>query len=415
MALRLIDRNARALVVEALRDTRVVFVMGARQVGKSTLVNLVARQDYPARVLTLDDQATRQSALADPTGFVAELPEPVVLDEVQRAPELLLAIKEAVDRDTRPGRFLLTGSANVLTNRNVKDALTGRMEIVTLWPLSQAEINGSTSNIIDALFASAPPEVADAVVGRDAFVETVATGGYPEARQRGPTRRDRWFRDYVDTTLDRDLRDVSDALKLHEMPRLLRLLGAQAAGLLNYKSVADRLQLHPDTVKSYVQLLETVFLVHRLPAWRPGLGSREVHSPKLHFVDSGLLAHVLGADASRIRHDDQVTGRIVENFVVMEILKHAQWARHDVRVHHYRNGRDELDVVLENRAGEIVAVEVKASASTDTASIRSLAKLRDSTGERFRAGAVLYTGRQTVPQGERIWAVPLCALWQPPG
>lgn len=409
----MIERHARPFVVEALRDTRVVFVMGARQVGKSTLVTVVAERDHPRRVLTLDDRATRDVALADPTGFVASLAGPVVLDEIQRAPDLLLAVKDAVDRDPRPGRFLLTGSANVLSNRKVKDALTGRMEIVTLWPLSQAEINASGGNLVDALLAGRPPQISEAIVGRDAFVDIVPAGGYPEARARMGRRRDRWFRDYLDTTLDRDLRDLTDALKLHEMPRLLRLLAAQAAGLLNYKAVADRLQLHPDTVKAYVQLLETVFLVYRLPAWRPGLGAREIHAPKLHLVDTGLLAHLLGADSGRIRHDDQVTGKLLEDFVAMEIVKHAQWAHTDVRVYHYRDGRDETDLVLESRSGEIAAVEIKASATLDAASRRSLTKLRDATADRFRCGIVLYTGRQTIPLGNQLWAVPISGLWQP--
>jgi predicted AAA+ superfamily ATPase len=408
----LIERAVQPLVAEALADTRVVFVMGARQVGKSTLVSQVAAKDHPARIFTLDDQVTRDAALADPTGFIAGLDRPVVLDEVQRAPDLLLAIKETVDRDTRPGQFLLTGSANVLSNHRVKDALTGRMEIITLWPLAQSEIHSSPANLIDSLFAAHPPQIDDARVGRDSFVEIVAAGGYPEARNRSGRRRDRWFRDYVDTTLDRDLRDVSDAFKLNEMPRLLRLLASQAAGLLNYKAVADRLQLHPDTVKSYVQLLETVFLVYRLPAWRPGLGTREVHTPKVNIVDSGLLAHLLGADSDRIRSDDQVTGKVLENFVAMEIVKLTQWASTDVRPYHYRDGRDEIDIVLETRSGELVAIEVKASATLDTASRRGLIKLRDATGERFRAGVVLYTGRQTVPLGDRLWAIPIGGLWQ---
>lgn len=398
-------------MTEALSDTRVVFVMGARQVGKSTLVSRVAAKDHPARILTLDDQVARDAALADPAGFVAGLDRPVVLDEVQRAPDLLLAIKEAVDRDARPGQFLLTGSANILSNRKVKDALTGRMEIITLWPLAQSEIHGSRSNLIDSLLAEDPPQIDDAPVGRASFVDVGASGGYPEARTRSGRRRDRWFRDYVDTTLDRDLRDVSDALKLNEMPRLLRLLAAQAAGLLNYKSVADRLQLHPDTVKSYVQLLEIVFLVYRLPAWRPGLGSREVHTPRLNIVDSGLLAHLLDADADRIRTDDQVTGKVLENFVAMEIVKLASWAETDILPYHYRDGRDEVDIVLETRSGDLVAIEVKASATLDTASRRAITKLRDATGDRFRAGAVIYTGRQTVPLGDRLWAVPVSGLW----
>ena len=411
MALEIYARHARSLILEALRDTRVVFVMGARQVGKSTLTISIAEHDHQARVLTLDDDVTRAAAEADPTGFVGGLDAPVVIDEVQRVPDLLLAIKQAVDRDTSPGRFLLTGSANVLTNRRVKDALTGRMELIRLWPLSQSEVHGSRDNVVDALFAAHPPLIDDAIVGRGAFVEIVAAGGYPEALARHGRRRQTWFRDYVETTLDRDLRDVSDALKLEAMPRLLRLLAAQSAGLLNYKTIADRLQLHPDTVRSYVELLETVFLVRKLPAWRPGLGSREVHSPKVHVVDSGLLAHFLAADVKRISEDDQVTGKLLESFVAMEIVKHVDWAQVDARAHHYRDGRDEIDMVLESRSGDLVAIEVKASATLHARDWRALEKLRQRTDERFRAGVLIHAGRQTLPLGDRLWALPISGLW----
>lgn len=414
MPRRLIERTARSAVTEALADTRVVFIMGARQVGKSTLATEVARSERPAPIVTLDNKASRDAAEADPTGFVAGLPRPAVVDEVQRAPELLLAIKEAVDRDTRPGQFLLTGSANVLSNRKVKDALTGRMEIITLWPLAQHEIHSTPTHLLDLLFAGAAPQLDDAPVGRAAFVDIVAAGGYPEALHREGRRRERWFRDYIDTTLDRDLRDVSDALRLDQMPRLLSLLATQSAGMLNYATLAERLQLHPSTVRSYVQLLETVFLVRRLPAWRPGLGAREVATPKLHVVDSGLLAYLLGADADRIATDDQVTGKVLETFVAMELVKLAQSAAIDTRLYHYREGRDEVNVVLESRSGDIVAVEVKASATPDRKSRRGLEKLRDAAGARFCAGIVLYTGRQTVPLGDRLWAIPVSGLWSAP-
>lgn len=411
MASGIYARHARSLIVEALGDTRVVYVMGARQVGKSTLTSLIAEHDHPARTVTLDDPVARAAAQADPVGFVASLNRPAMIDEVQRAPDVLLAIKQVVDRDRTPGQFLLTGSANVLSNRKVKDALTGRTELVRLWPLSQAEIHGSQTNFIDAVYAQTPPVIDDARVGRAAFVDVVAAGGYPEALERQGRRRQNWFRDYVETTLDRDLRDVSDALKLDAMPRLLRLLAAQAAGLLNYKTVADRLGLHPDTIKSYTQLLETVFLIARLPAWRPGLGPREVHSPKLHLVDSGMLAHLLTANEHRITTDDQITGRLLENFVAMELVKHRDWAQTDVRIHHYRDGRHEIDLVLENRSGEIVAIEVKAGATLSPRDWRAVTRLRDRTGDRFRAGVVIHAGRQTLPLGDRLWAVPLSGLW----
>lgn len=404
-------RNTQPLVLEALADTRVVFIAGARQVGKSTLAQQIVRTDHPAEELSLDVRATRDAALADPEGFIAGLRGPSLIDEVQRAPDLLLAIKRAVDRDPTPGRFLLTGSANLMTARTVKDALTGRMETISLWPLAQNEIHGSAGNFVDALFAAEPPRVVDAPVGREAFVDVVAAGGYPEALERNGRRRTRWFASYMDTTLDRDLREISDARKLHEVPRLLRLLASQAANLLSYRAVAAKLDLTHDTVREYVGLLQTVFLVRLLPAWRPGIGAREVHAPKAYLVDAGLLAYLLGADERRIETDDQITGKVLENFVVTEVLKHADWAAADSSAYHYRQREDEVDLLLENRAGEIVAIEVKAAASIDRRDVRVMEKLRDSRGARFKAGVVVCTCEQTIPLGDRLWAVPLSGLW----
>ncbi len=406
----LIKRWLQTPVHEAMADTRVVFVMGARQVGKSTLVQEVATQTAIPTVLTLDDQATRSAALSDPTGFVASIARPALIDEVQRAPDILLAIKQVVDRDTSPGQFLLTGSSNPRGTRTIKDALTGRMETLTLWPLSQAEVCDS-GNTVDSLFRGEPPQVTDAPVGRAAFVEVVAAGGYPEARQRLGRRRDRWFGNYIDTTLDRDLRDISDALKLEEIPRLLRLIAAQAAGLMRYATLGDRLGLDEKTVKSYIQLLETLFIVYRLPSWRAGLAARELQAPKIHLVDTGLLTYLLGADEARIAHDDQVTGRVLENFVIMELVKQAGLATVGPRAYHHRAGRDEVDMVLESRDGRLVGIEVKAGASLGRSDWRPLEKLRDATGQRFTCGVVFYTGAHTIPLSDRLWAVPVSGLW----
>lgn len=404
-------RSAQPLVLEALADTRVVYIAGARQVGKSTLAQQIARAGRPVEELSLDVRVTRETALADPEGFIAGLEGPAFIDEIQRAPDLLLAIKRAVDRDLTPGRFLLTGSANPLTARQVKDALTGRMETVRLWPLSQSEIHGSSDNFVDALFATEPPRVAGAAVGRRAFVDLVAAGGFAEARLRSGRRRARWFASYLDTTLDRDLREISDARKLHEVPRLLRLLASQAANILSLRAVATKLDLTHDTVREYIGLLQTVFIVHLLPAWRPGIGAREVHAPKAYLVDAALLAHLLGADERRIETDDQITGKVLENFVITEVLKHADWAATDTSAYHYRQRQDEVDLLLESRAGEIVAIEVKAAASVDRRDVRAMENLRNNRGSKFKAGVVVCTCEQTVPLGDRLWAIPLSALW----
>ena len=408
----LYPRFAEALVKQALADTRVVSVMGARQVGKSTLTRNIAADLGIPTLLTLDDQATRETALTDPSGFIAGLQRPALIDEVQRAPDLLLAIKQDVDvHSGDPGRYLLTGSANVVTSRKVKDALTGRMEIVHLAPLSQSEINGGSVNLVDALFAGSPPQIRGATVGREAFVPIVAAGGYPEARLRNGSRRQRWFGSYIETTLDRDLRDITDARKLEEMPRVLRYLSAQAANLLSYRKVAEKLDLSHETVREYVGLLQTLFLVKTLPAWRPGIGAREVQTPKAYLLDSGLLAHLLGADERRIANDDQVTGKLLENFVVTEMLKHLDWAATDATPYHYRQREDEVDLVLESRAGNVVAVEVKAAASLRSRDWQPMQKLRDARQARFKAGIVVYAGEQTLPLTDRLWALPISALW----
>lgn len=379
--------------------------------GKSTLARHIAASEHPAREFSLDIRATREAALADPEGFIAGLDGPVFIDEVQRAPDLLLAIKDAVDRDLAPGRFLLTGSANVVASRRVKDALTGRMETIRLWPLAQSEISRASGNFVDVLFAATPPRVSGAVIGREAFVALAAAGGYPEARARSGRRRERWFTSYLETTLDRDLRDLSDARRLSQVPQLLRLLAAQAANVLSYRGIASKTGLNHETVREYVALLEAIFLVRVLPAWRPGIAAREVHAPKAYLVDSGLLAHLLGADRDRIAADDQVTGKVLENFVVTEILKHAEWAKVGTTAYHYRHREEEIDLILESRAGDVAAVEVKAAATINRRDLRPIERLRDARGERFKAGVVLCTTGQTTPLGDRLWAVPLAGLW----
>lgn len=406
-------RHARSLVLDALADTRIVLVMGARQVGKTTLTRDIVADAYPAQALTLDDKTTRDAAEADPTGFVAGLDGPALIDEVQRAPGLLFAIKESVDLDPRPGRFLLTGSANILSAPKIYEALTGRVEIVQLWPLSQAEIESTTANFIDSLFAQRPPQLIAAPIGREAFVERVARGGFPEARLRTGRRRDRWFESYLKTTVERDLRELSDARKLEEVPRLLRVLAARAANVFVARNIAGSLRITHETVQTYVTLLETIFLVRMIPSWRPGIGSREIQSPKVYLSDTGLLAHLLGGNERRIARDDQLTGKLLENFVVTELLKHATWAAVDVRQHHYRNRDEEIDIVLESRSGDIAAIEVKAAATVTPRDYSVMTKLRDSRDDSFRAGVVIYTGPRTLPLGDRLWVVPVSALWAP--
>ena len=407
----LVERRARSLIVEALDYSRVVLVLGARQVGKSTLTKQIATVDRPATVITLDSRPAREAARADPHGFIAGLRGPVLIDEVQLAPDLLYAIKQAVDENPAPGRFLLTGSANVFTAPKIAESLAGRVRRVGLWPLAQSEVHGSARNFVDCLFAGEPPQVSGAPVGREAFVELVAQGGFPAVRMLDERQRRHWYRDYVQGIVERDLRDIASVQKLSEMPRLIRLLATQSAKLLDYRKLASDLQISDKTVSSYVELLRTIFLVHVVPAWRPGLRSRELQSPKIYLTDTGLLAQQLGAGSRRIAEDDQLTGYALETFCGMEIVKHQSWAQEDSTLRHYRVGDDEIDIVLEAQSGDLVAVEVKARASVHRGDWRVIGKLRDKRSNRFRAGVVLYTGSQTMPLGDRIWAVPISGLW----
>ena len=407
----LIERRARPLIVEALDCSRVVLVLGVRQVGKSTLTKQIATGDRPARIVTLDSRGPREAARADPEGFIAGLRGPVLIDEVQRAPDLLYAIKQAVNEDPTPGRFLLTGSANIFTAPKISESLAGRVRRIGLWPLAQAEVHGGICNFVDSLFAGEPPQVSGAPVGRDAFVEAVARGGFPAVRTLDGRQRHHWYRDYVQGIVERDLRDIASAQKLSEMPRLIRLLATQSAKLLDYRKLASDLQISDKTVSAYIELLRTIFLVHVVPAWRPGLRSRELQASKFYLTDTGLLAQQLGVDERRIAEDDQLTGHALETFCGMEIVKHQSWAHEDSTLRHYRVGGDEIDIVLETQSGDLAAIEVKARASIQRRDWRVLNKLRDKRSDRFRAGVVLYAGSQTVPLGDRIWAVPISGLW----
>jgi predicted AAA+ superfamily ATPase len=407
-----IERRIRPLVVEALADTRVVMVMGARQVGKSTLCEAIATEEHRATTVSLDDQAARETARADPAGFLAGFDGSVFIDEVQRAPELVLAIKQVVDREQRPGQFLLTGSANILSSRKVQEALTGRIELIRLWPFAQSELENGDGNLVDALFASSPPRIVGAPIGRRAFASRVASGGYPEARVRVGRRRDRWYANYITTTLERDLRAIADLQKEHEMSRLLSVLATRSSNLLRYANVADVLDLDEKTVKTYIGLLEAIFLVRTVPAWRPSFLARVLQAPKVYITDSGLLAHLLGADEQRLAKDDRVTGITFETFVAMEVMKHASWSEVDPRIYHFRDRHGaEVDLVLEDRSGRVVAIEIKAKASPAQNDTRSLVKLRDALGSQFVGGAVIHTGEQTIPLGDRLWAIPLSGLW----
>lgn len=338
----------------------------------------------------------------------------VVLDEIQKAPDLFPAIKLAVDKDRQPGRFLLTGSANVMTLPRLSESLAGRMEVIPLFPFSAGELAGKCEGFLHRLFDGTLAK-AKAAAAREDIAGRVARGGYPEATQRkADDRRAAWFASYISTILQRDVRDLARVDALHALPNLLKLLAARASGLLNLADVGRDAGLPHTTLTRYLTLLETVFLVHRLPAWSTNLGKRLVKTPKLHLVDTGLACHLIGADARRLSEDRPLLGRLLETFVVGELRKQVSWTDRRTTLYHFRTATgSEADVVLEKADGTAAAIEVKASATVAASDFAALQALRDQLGKRFRAGAVLYLGEQVLPFSDKLWLVPVPTLWTP--
>ena len=406
------ERWLTARILEALADTPVVCLVGARQTGKTTLVRSLAAEAHPARYLTFDDAATLAAASSDPAAFVAGLEGPVVLDEVQRVPALFPAIKKAVDEDRRPGRFLLTGSANVLVLPELSSALVGRMEILTLWPLSQGEIDGTREDFVDRLFAEEPPG-GGATGEQAAALDRALVGGFPEIQTRSPARRAAWFDSYVTTILQRDVRDLSRIEGLATLPRLLELLAHRATWAVNFSEISRDAGTPQTTLKRYMALLEHTFLLRSIPAWAKNPSKRLARSPKLLVTDSGLLAHLAGWSAERLRRDRQPVGPLLEDFVLMELIKQAGWSdRIRTRLYHFRtaDGR-EVDAVLEDGSGRVVGIEVKASVSLGKNDFRGLEALRDAAGERLHRGVVLYGGTEALTFGPGLHALPLTSVW----
>jgi len=405
------QRNILQPLLDAVSDTPVVFLHGARQTGKSTLMNVIAQTAYPAGYLTLDNAVTLSAASADPTGFIAGIEKPVIIDEIQRVPDLFLAIKEDVDRHRSPGRYLLTGSASVWTLPRVSEALVGRMEVRTLWPLSLCEILGGTRNVIDTWFDTHFPMKTKPVPNFSIYTQIV-TGGFPEPVQRArEDRRQSWFDAYLTTILDRDIRNIAQIQDFASIPRLLRLLAARTAGLYNRSEISRSSTVSNTTLGRYMALLEMTFLIYFLPAWSANLGKRLVKAPKMFMVDTGLACHLLGMNEDALRQQGEMAGHLFENFVVLELLKHAAWSTARVRLYHYRSqsGR-EVDVVIERSDGKVVGVEIKLSAGPSARDIAGLKVLEEDLGTNFLRGILIYTGNDIVPFAGNIHAVPVTAL-----
>ena len=407
-------RHLAPRIREALLDRPVVTLVGPRQVGKSTLALELVDGGALSRYVTLDDVVTLAAARDDPAGFIAGLPHASVIDEVQRAPELYLAIKARVDRDRRPGSFLITGSADVLVLPGIAEALVGRAEILTLLPLSAGELTGHREDFVAWAFSGEPP-IPTTVVAEGDIISRIVRGGFPEPSLAGSRFRERWFGSYVTTIVRREVQDLAHITGLADLPRLLAMLAARSASLLNTAELSRTSGLPQTTLRRYLTLIEGAFVTSTLSAWTGDAGRRLARAPKLHLTDTGLAAWLTGSDERRLLTERERLGALLESFVAMEIRKQLGWSSAWARIAHYRSHDGvEVDLVIEDRAGGIVGVEVKASATVRADDVRGLRRLAERVPDRWIRGVVLYLGHQAVPFGERLAALPITALWDTP-
>lgn len=399
----------------ALADHSVVLLNGARQTGKSTLARQLAAQ-RGGQYLSLDDPAAAGLARSDPAALVRRAGHFMVIDEVQHAPGLFPAIRRAVDADGRPGRFLLTASADVSLLPRLAKPLAGQIKILPLQPLSLGELAGSEFNLVDALFEAAPWQAGSLALDRAGVCERVIAGGFPETDARAPgERRDAWFRSYIASLLQRDVRDLANIEGLTDLPRLLALLAARSGALLNMSEISRATALAHSTLRRYLALLEATFVFRPLRAWSNELGKRFVRSPKIHLLDSGLAAHLRGdADAQALAQSPGL-GPLVETFAVQEVCKLLGWSRHAATPHHFRTAAgQEVDLVLETAGDQRIAgIEVRASSNLIQGDFRGLRALAEAAGDKFAGGVVLYLGEQCLPFAENMWALPISVLWEP--
>lgn len=410
-----IARHVRPRVIEALGDTRIVVIQGARQVGKTTLIQDIVNE-RGGRLVSFDDPATAQGAREDPVGFLGVEPDRLLaIDEVQRVPELILALKYTVDRDRRPGRFLVTGSANLLTLPVVQDSLAGRTESIELHSFSQGEIASRTEHFIDRLLSGERFADHTSTLHRHDYLDRAIAGGYAEALARTPgRRRERWLDNYMNSVVRREADDISGLQRTAELPLILRVLAARNSGELNVADVARDTGIPARTLTPYLELLQTLYLTQHIPAWSTNLAKRVVSRPKVSLLDSGLAARLINVSArgAAPEMNPDIAGGLLEGFVAGELRRQLTWSEETARLSHFRDHQiGEVDLVLETPDGRVAGIEVKSSSTPQAKDAKGLAYLRDKLGKRFVAGVILHTGTIAAPFGDRIGAVPLDVVW----
>jgi predicted AAA+ superfamily ATPase len=404
----LYPRHLDARLSESLLDTPVVLVNGPRQCGKTTLVQ---QHQSGMAYFTLDDPGLLAAVRADPVGFVSRL-DRAIIDEVQRAPELLLALKFTVDQDRRPGRFLLTGSANLMALPQIADSLAGRIETLTLLPLSQSELNRRPNDFLDRAQTQNWQVVAGTFSERISQELQVLSGGYPEMQQRTTlARKQAWARAYMDTLVQRDIQDIAQIHEGSQVPQLLSIAAELSGQLLNLTQIGGQIGINGKTVEKYIGILEKLFLVRRLPAWSRNELSRLIKTPKLHFIDAGLQSTLTRLTPDTLFTQRTRFGATLETWVYGELLKMLTLSPDGWFLSHFRDkDQVEVDFVLESARRQVIGIEVKSAKSVQSADFKGLRRLKELCGDLFVTGIVLYDGDHSLSFGDGLWAIPLQRL-----
>ena len=406
----LYPRYIKSLLLEALKDSPAVLIHGPRQCGKTTLARMVG-EPKKYKYISFDDDVVTEAAKADPIGFVKNLPKRVILDEVQKTPQLFSSLKKEIDNHRTPGRFILTGSANILRLPKLSDSLAGRMQILRLHPLSQEELIQCKSNFLDALFKG-KFKIRKINNSSNQLINQIVTGGYPEVftRPQG-RRRANWYHNYIETLIQRDILDLSQARSIDILPRLLALSATQTSQLVNFTNLASAFQISRPTICDYMALLEKMFFLEKLPPWYNNRLKRFIKTPKLHLCDTGLTCALLGVNALSLKKDPLLSGQLLETFVFQELRRQASYHNHRHAFFHYRNKKgQEVDIVIE-RNRLVAGVEIKSSATVNLSDFKGLHKFKTAVGKYFVCGVILYNGDMSLGFGNGLYAIPLKALW----
>lgn len=403
-------------IIETLEESPAILLVGPRQSGKTTSVTIISEQNGYDFV-SFDSIVNQAAALEDPIGFIESRKKPMILDEVQRVPMIFLPIKVDIDKHRNiNGRYILTGSANPLLVPKLGDALTGRMSLFQMWPLSQGEISGTEESFLDRVFEKDFGYSEVISFSKNELIKKICLGGFPGMLLAKTDRARRsWCDSYLSLAMQKDVQELARIEGLSHLPKILQIVATRIGSTLNYSDLSTPTNTSVTTLRRYMQLLHSLFLLHSIPPWSRNLGKRLTKAPKVYFIDTGILVHTLNFDEERLENMSSILGGVTENFVINELCKQISWAKKKrVKIYYCRfsDNKSEIDIILEDERGKIVGIEVKSGETLNSSDFKHFKQLKEMIGKDFLRGIVLYSGKEKVPFGSDNWAVPIKDIWR---